>query len=371
MLTRVHFRYLIVVGALAIALLTACGGGGRNQRIFAGGGGNTGAGGSGNGGVIGDGTGGNAGLPGPSDPSDGGSPPPDNGNTETTPQIYVADTGNNRVVRVDGMSGSNPVTFGTQGSGVGQFTEPRGIALDKQGRIYIADNGNHRVVRIDDMQGTNWTTLPVADFPSIDYYGKPGLWGLAVDGQGRIYSFLFAGAVFTIERAEDMSGANRVYFGPSSEPNTVFPLGLGLDTQGRIYYAGMHLMIGQSQAGEAAFLSRMDDIDGSNRVQYFMAGSFDDAPGITIDSQGRIYFVEGDSVIRIDDMNGANRTILKTSERLLGTKFTVDVQGRIYIVDRIRNAIVCYNDMSGTQRTVLGRFGANERFSEPLAIAVR
>src|SRR5256885_8888290 len=33
------------------------------------------------------------------------------------------------------------------------------VAFDASGRIYVADSGNGRLVRMDDMNGTNWTTL--------------------------------------------------------------------------------------------------------------------------------------------------------------------------------------------------------------------
>jgi DNA-binding beta-propeller fold protein YncE len=38
--------------------------------------------------------------------------------------------------------------FGTTGSGAGQFATPWGIAVDAQKRIYVADTGNRRVVEL-------------------------------------------------------------------------------------------------------------------------------------------------------------------------------------------------------------------------------
>ena len=73
--------------------------------------------------------------------------------------IYVLDGGNNRIVRVEDMSGSGWTTLGTLGSGTNQFLYPTGIAVDAIGHIYIADAGNGRIVRINDMSGTGWTAL--------------------------------------------------------------------------------------------------------------------------------------------------------------------------------------------------------------------
>ena len=79
-------------------------------------------------------------------------------------RIYVADTYNCRVVRIDDMNGTNWTTFGDGicASGQGEFNDPFGIAVDSAGKIYVMDTGNSRLVRIDDMTGTNWTTLAVS-----------------------------------------------------------------------------------------------------------------------------------------------------------------------------------------------------------------
>ena len=49
--------------------------------------------------------------------------------------------------------------MGTQGSGSKQFILPSGISLDLAGRIYVADFGDNRIVRMDDITGADWTTL--------------------------------------------------------------------------------------------------------------------------------------------------------------------------------------------------------------------
>jgi DNA-binding beta-propeller fold protein YncE len=44
--------------------------------------------------------------------------------------------------------------FGASGSGLHQFNGPTGIAVDAAGKIYVVDSGNHRIVRMDDMSGS-------------------------------------------------------------------------------------------------------------------------------------------------------------------------------------------------------------------------
>jgi uncharacterized protein (TIGR03663 family) len=58
--------------------------------------------------------------------------------------VYIADTGNKRVVVTDN-EGNFLYQFGYFGSEPGAFNEPTGLALDGQGNLYVADTWNSRV----------------------------------------------------------------------------------------------------------------------------------------------------------------------------------------------------------------------------------
>ncbi|HVN04493.1 MAG TPA: hypothetical protein VMT86_08760 [Bryobacteraceae bacterium] len=74
---------------------------------------------------------------------------------DTSSRIYVADTYNNRIVRMDDMSGTNWTVLG---STTNQFINPYGMAVDPFGTIYVADSRDYRIVMADDMTGSAWTT---------------------------------------------------------------------------------------------------------------------------------------------------------------------------------------------------------------------
>lgn len=57
------------------------------------------------------------------------------------------------------MTGAGWTTLGSRGRGVNEFNLPDGIAVDSTGRIYVTDSWNHRIVRMDDMSGEGWTTF--------------------------------------------------------------------------------------------------------------------------------------------------------------------------------------------------------------------
>ena len=57
--------------------------------------------------------------------------------------LLVCDMSNNRV-QVVTPNGEFITSFGSVGSGKGQFSLPRGITATPDGRVFIADYNNHR-----------------------------------------------------------------------------------------------------------------------------------------------------------------------------------------------------------------------------------
>jgi len=100
--------------------------------------------------------------------------------------VYVADSGNNAVRRIDPLGTITTVDTGNA------LSDPRGIAVDRAGNLYIADTGNHRVRRVP--PGGLATTI--AGNGTCCYSGDGGLgldaqlnqpWGVAVDDNGNVY----------------------------------------------------------------------------------------------------------------------------------------------------------------------------------------
>src|SRR6185503_11109053 len=74
--------------------------------------------------------------------------------------LYIADTGTERVRRVSGGMIRTAAGSGTQGAAAGQLHSPMGVAVDPLGSVLIADTFNHRVRqllpygRLRDVAGT-------------------------------------------------------------------------------------------------------------------------------------------------------------------------------------------------------------------------
>src|SRR5262245_28341794 len=58
--------------------------------------------------------------------------------TDASGNVYVADSGNDRIQKFD-ASGTFLTTWGSSGSGDGPFIFPNGVATDASGNVYVAD----------------------------------------------------------------------------------------------------------------------------------------------------------------------------------------------------------------------------------------
>ena len=76
---------------------------------------------------------------------------------DSSGNVYVADTGNNRIQKFD-SSGGFIAKWGSSGSGDGQFSYPSGVAVDSSGNVYVADTSNQRIQKFNSSGGfiTKW-----------------------------------------------------------------------------------------------------------------------------------------------------------------------------------------------------------------------
>ena len=79
---------------------------------------------------------------------------------------------------------ASQLTFGSKGSGPGQFSDPKGVAVGPDGSVYVTDGANHRVEMLDP------TFKPVAQWPIAGWEGESAVNKpyLAVDSEGNVYA---------------------------------------------------------------------------------------------------------------------------------------------------------------------------------------
>lgn len=98
--------------------------------------------------------------------------------------IYVADTGNDRIQKLD-ASGRFILLFGRPGSSTGELDSPNGVAVDSGGNVYVLDSGNDRVQKFDS-NGKFLSSIGSAGFQqgSGKFFAPSGI---AVDASGNVY----------------------------------------------------------------------------------------------------------------------------------------------------------------------------------------
>lgn len=96
--------------------------------------------------------------------------------------VYVADTGNDRIVKLS-PGGVVLAEWGAPGSGDGRFHAPTGVALDGAGEVYVVDSENNRV-QVFGPEGrflAKWGTRGIG----LGQFSQPS--AIAVGCEGSIY----------------------------------------------------------------------------------------------------------------------------------------------------------------------------------------
>jgi hypothetical protein len=150
-----------------------------------------------------------------------------------TGHIYVADTGNNRVVRFD-AEGRFVSAFGSKGTGPGQFDRPAGVAITSDGSVVVTDTYNHRVQKFT-AAGTHLATWqPAAPdelrFPFGVAIGPGDVVHVANTGDGTIEN-----APEEILKLRASDGAVLGSFRGSGESRLSYPRTVAVDPAGYTY----------------------------------------------------------------------------------------------------------------------------------------
>ncbi|MEQ1796063.1 MAG: hypothetical protein ABL970_17960 [Nitrospira sp.] len=172
--------------------------------------------------------------------------------------LYIADTMNHRVRRVDAQTGIITTIAGTgqaRFSGDGgpadraALNEPAALAIDAQGQLYIADQSNNRVRAVDLKTGMIRTVAGTGS-AAYDGDGKPatestlaGPSGLAVAGGTLYIADTFNSRIRSVDLSTGMiataagDGGSYRYQSPDDPPSASVsrPSGIALDRGGNLF----------------------------------------------------------------------------------------------------------------------------------------
>lgn len=296
--------------------------------------------------------------------------------------LYVADTGNHRVRRID-INGTITTAAGTGTAGfagdgaaasAAQLNSPRGLAFDKLGNLYITDSGNNRIRKVDaaGMIATvagDGTAGNTGDGAAATAAQLKNPYDVDVDSQGKLY---IADAGNDRVRRIDANGIITTVAGGSARLG--FPQGVAVGP-GDVFYiaAGVDNVVRKVNAAGV-----VTTVAGNGQVGYCCdggpatSGSLREPNGIAMGDNGDVYIADSaNNRIRKVDASGRIATVAGTGMTTgngdggqatsadLDSPFDVAVgaAGVIYIVDsghsRIRKI-----DTNGIITTVAGNGNA-------------
>ena len=258
-------------------------------------------------------------------------------------RIYVADSGNNRIEVLD-ANGAPVATWGSQGTGPGQFQEPWGVAVAPDGTVYVADTWNHRIEKFDSQGkflaqwGAYGTTDGRAQSPDNILWGPRGV---AVDSQGNVW-VTDTGNKRVIKY--DPNGKVLGQYGGIGAGDGQFmePVGIAIDGQGNIYVADTWNHRVQVFDSNFTFLRQWP-------VEGWDSQSVVNKPYIAVDGSGNVYVTDPEAyrVIKYSPDGkvlavwGKHGTDLGSFD--LPTGIAVDTVGRVLVGDSANSRVMAFD----------------------------
>ncbi len=195
--------------------------------------------------------------------------------------VYVADTGNNRVQKFS-STGEYLTQWGTPGSGDGQFDNPCGIAVDASGNVYVGDTYNNRVQKFSS------TGEYLTKFQAIGQGGLPGLtypWGVAIDASGNVYvadSMNFRVVKFSSSGLQQGGMGTEGY----GDGQLIYPRGIAVDASGNVYVCDSENHRVEKFSSTGVYQTQLGGTLGSGD------GQFSTPYGVAVDGSGNVYVLD-------------------------------------------------------------------------------
>jgi RHS repeat-associated protein len=238
--------------------------------------------------------------------------------------VYIADTNNNRIRKVD-IDGIITTVVGNGTSGYGgdgepaieaSLNRPYEITLDASGNLYIADSWNYCIRKVD----TNGIITTVAGGGTVIYSDNSGpateaalgyICGIAVDLMGNLYipdysrSVIWkvdnAGIITTVagNGTEGYSGDH----GSATEAQIEEPRGVAIDTEGNLYIADWHNRVVRKVDANGIITTYA----GNNENSDVLYGGDDGPPtqaafnvinDVAVDASGNLYIADAGERVR-------------------------------------------------------------------------
>jgi sugar lactone lactonase YvrE len=307
---------------------------------------------------------------------------------DTSGNLYITDTGNGRIRRIDRSTNVINTVAGGPGDGLPATAAvlfgPRDVALDSAGNVYIADQGNHRIRRVDAVTRV-LTTVAGTGTGGFSGDGGPATaaklyspFGVTIDARNNIY--IADDDNYRVRRVDGVTGTITTLAGNGTNgfsgdggPATAASLGevaaVAADASGNVYIA---------DPGNA----RVRKVDTAGVITTFAGGGNtlgDGGPAtsamvnpsaITTDAAGNLYIAESfaglirkvDAVTKIITTVAGGGPFTATEEGLPATSaslrsphgIALDSAGNLYISEANGNRVRKVSAATKTIVTIAG-----------------
>lgn len=262
------------------------------------------------------------------------------------------------VARPDSLHFQHVLSFGSPGSGPGQFSNPRGISVDTRGTVYVADTGNDRIQRFD------------ADGRLLGVAGRFG----RGDGEFNRPTDVCAAGNFRIQ-ALDSQNKRVLAYSPSLDFVAASPI---ISSAGSLFTAPSPASLCLSDDGSLFVTDRDGDRVLRRRPgeQEFseleaVGGILHQPTGIAADEDGSIYICDtgADRVVVVDGITGAMRSL---GEDVLARPEGVDCgrRGMVFVADTGHDRVVVFGRSGDVVGEVGGPGEEKGQFDRPGDVAV-
>jgi sugar lactone lactonase YvrE len=216
--------------------------------------------------------------------------------------VYIADFGNNRVVKIP----ANGAPQTTVGSG---FDEPISVAVDGAGNIFVTHNGNTTSVAMIPAGGGAQTTIG-AGFQSPSF--------VSVDGAGNLY---VSDNLTVWKWPQDGGKPTTIFSGVS------FPGQATLDSAGNIYFS-------------LAILSQVVEILAADGSQKQVGSGLRFPEGVAVDPAGNVYIADGGNnrVVVVSPDGATQSTLMSGLNQPYG--LALDGAVNLYIADSLNGRVI-------------------------------
>jgi hypothetical protein len=250
---------------------------------------------------------------------------PTNTATDAAGNLYIADSGNQMVRRVDAKTGTitrfaGTGTAGYKGDGgaatSAQLNYPYALAFDSAGNLYISDSNNYAVRRVDEATGTIST---VAGTGTSGYSGDGGQagkaelaypQGIAVDKAGNLY----IGDQQRVRVVNASTGVITTFAGngswgfsgdggPATSASLTYVEGLAIDQSGNLYIADADNAAVRKVTAATGIITTVAGQGGYSHWGYSGDGGpatsamLNFPQGVAVDGSGNLYIADSSNYV--------------------------------------------------------------------------